>query len=93
MKKKCLVFITLFVGFMVLAGCGGGLSRLEADYGTSYALAKRNQTLNPDAGEKPAPAACRLDGQAAQKTVEKYQKGFGCQTEASSHAVGISIGK
>ena len=84
MAKQRLVLTGVIIGFMFLAGCASGLSRLDVDYGTSHALAKLNQTLDPEAGERLEPL-CRLDGQAAREAVERYRKGFGSQTAAPAN--------
>jgi hypothetical protein len=55
-------------------GCAGP-SRLEMDYGTSYQLAKFNQTSNPEA-EKNLEPVTGFDGRAAKATIDRYQKGF-----------------
>jgi hypothetical protein len=49
--------------------------RVEMDYGTSYKLAIHNQTLNPDA-EKNIEPVYGIEGQIAEKNVEKYRKSF-----------------
>jgi hypothetical protein len=89
MRRQCIVLTGLVIGFMLLAGCADSLSRLEVDYGTSHALARVNQTLDPEAGKRAGPA-CRLDGQAAQEAVERYRKGFGSQSAAPANSL---IGK
>lgn len=62
--------------FLAASGCGSRkLSRLEVDYGTSFMLARFNQTLNPRAGERPGPAL-GLDGQVASKIVDGYRREF-----------------
>ena len=42
------------------------------DYGCSYRLCKSSQIIDPNAGNNLAPVI-GLDGQAALKTLEKYQ--------------------
>lgn len=92
MTKKCLVLLWLVIGLTFLAGCSARLSRLEADYGTSHALAKQNQTLNLEAGKRLEPVN-GLNGQAAQSAVEKYRKGFENRTSASAKPLNISTDK
>lgn len=76
MRNKSICIIGLFLALFIFYGCGGRqLSRLEIDYGTSYNLAKMNQTLNPQA-EKNLNPVYGLDGRAAQLTMDKYQKSF-----------------
>jgi len=91
MTRKYLVLIGLGIGFMFFGGCAGSLSRLEVDYGTSHALAKQNQILNPEAGENAGPVY-GLNGQAARRAVERYWKGSESQTATSAKSL-ISTGK
>lgn len=68
--------IALTIGMItviLLSGCA--TNRLENDFGTSYKLAVMNQTLNPDAEKNLKPVE-GMDGQAAQKVLEKYHTGF-----------------
>jgi len=60
---------------MLLAGCATGPGRLAADYGSSYQLARFNQTLDP-AAEKNLEPVYGFDGVAAQHALEKYHKSF-----------------
>jgi hypothetical protein len=78
MKKRYMVLVGLAAMFLIVAGCGSlgtQLTRLEMDYGTSYNLAKFNQIVNPEA-EKNLKPVTGLDGVAAQKVVQRYQKDF-----------------
>ena len=74
MMKRYFVIIGVIAMFCIAAGCAG-LSRLEMDYGTSFKLAKFNQTLNPEA-EKNLKPVTGLDGVAAQKSIDRYRKEF-----------------
>jgi hypothetical protein len=69
---------------------GCAKSRLEMDHGTSYNLQKFNQTLNADAEKNLAPVT-GMNGQAAQYSVEKYQKGFEKPSETAT-TYQISVG-
>jgi PBP1b-binding outer membrane lipoprotein LpoB len=67
------------IGFMlilalILIGCATP-SRVEMDYGNSFRMAVKNQTLNPGAEKNLAPVT-GFDEQAAQITMEKYRKDF-----------------
>lgn len=75
MKKIFLVLINLIVITMLLGGCTVFESRLEKDYGNSHRLAIVNQTLNPEA-EKNLEPVYGIDGNIANITVERFQKGF-----------------
>lgn len=75
MMKRYFVIIGVIAMFCIAAGCAQPLTRLEMDYGTSYKLAKFNQTLNPEA-EKNLKPVTGLDGGAAQASIEQYRKDF-----------------
>lgn len=75
MVRYWFVLTVLIIGISLMAGCACNTSRLEMDFGTSFGLAKFNQTLNPESGENSEPV-CGLDGQAAMETIEKYRDGF-----------------
>lgn len=72
MKNNVIIFL-LCGATTLIAGCTQ--SRLAMDYGTSYQLQKYNQILNPEA-EKNLKPVYGLNAKAAQKSEEKYQKGF-----------------
>jgi hypothetical protein len=74
MKALALLILVPAVASMMLAGCAE-VSRVEMDYGTSFKLSKFNQTLNPDA-EKNLDPVVGLNGQAANKVMDKYNKEF-----------------
>ena len=61
--------------FCIATGCAQPLTRLDMDYGTSFKLAKFNQTLNPEA-EKNLKPVTGLDGGAAKASVDMYRKDF-----------------
>ena len=84
--KKISIFIVLLFLFTMMAGCAA--SRLEMDYGTSYNLAKYNQTLNPDA-EKNLDPVYGLDGWAAAAAMEKYRKS--CEKPADAQATSYTL--
>ena len=78
-------------GIMLLAGCADSrVTRHEADFGTSQKLAIYNQVPNPAAEETLDPVE-GLDGQAAVKTLDKYQKSFGATKQPTNYT--INIGK
>jgi hypothetical protein len=87
MKRFFLVLSGLFFLATILGGCAS--SRLQMDYGTSYQLQKFNQIANQEAGKKIEPAE-GMDGQAAQATKDKYQKGF--EKESLPPVYSLSIG-
>jgi len=75
MMKRYFVIIGVIAMFCIAAGCAQPLTRLDMDYGTSFKLAKFNQTLNPDAEKNLTPVS-GLDGGAAQASIEQYRKDF-----------------
>ena len=107
MIKNSFLLIGLLALFSIVAGCASldkelcrapntfcpGTGRLEMDYGTSYKLAKFNQTLNPDA-EKNLQPVTGFDGPAAKNTLDKYQKDFEKPAPPPTYVLGVgTIGK
>ena len=106
MIKNSFLLIGLLALFSIVAGCANlnkfctgsntfcpGPGRLEMDYGTSYKLAKFNQTLNPDA-EKNLQPVTGFDGPAAKNTLDKYQKDFEKPAPPPTYVLGVgTIGK
>lgn len=88
MTKRYSLFIGFIVLFSISLGCSGP-SRLETDFGTSLNLMKVNQIANPEA-EKNIEAVSGLDGEAAQRTMEKYRKDF--EKPASQMPFTLNIG-
>ncbi len=88
MNTKTSVAIGLLAGFLVLTGCAGP-TRLEMDYGTSYKLAKFNQTHDPEA-EKNLEPVTGFGGGAARAVMERYQKSF--EEKATAPVYSINIG-
>ena len=66
MAKRGFLLIGLAGIFLLVVSCTA--SRVEMDYGTSYKLAKFNQTLNPQAEENLEPVT-GFDGGAAQAAI------------------------
>ncbi len=88
MAQRCFLLIVLVGIFLICVSCAGP-TRLEMDYGTSYKLAKFNQTLNPEA-EKNLEPVTGFDGGAAQATIGRYRKGF--EEKATAPTYVFSIG-
>jgi type IV pilus biogenesis protein CpaD/CtpE len=65
-------------------------SRLEKNWGRSYESAKYNQMLNPEAGKTPAPVT-GIDGEAAEKNVQKYRKSFDKEPAQGSQGMNVGI--
>jgi len=75
MLKKSIAFMGLAGIIICMSGCSGTPSRLEAHYGESFRQAKSNQILDPDACKNLEPQE-GLDGQAAEKVIDRYRKTF-----------------
>ena len=73
MRLNFILAILAIAAASSLAGCA--TTRVEADYGTSYNLARFNQTLDPEAG-KDLELVVGMTGQVWEKVAEKYQAGF-----------------
>ena len=92
MLIRCLTLIGLIVALVIFPRCGGKSSviqretMLDRNWGRSYESAKYNQILNPDAGKNLEPVV-GLDGQAADRNIEKYRKGE--EKKKSSKEFGI----
>ena len=87
MTKRCFLLMGLAGIFLISVSCVCP-SRVAMDYGTSYKLAKFNQTLNPEA-EKNLEPVTGFDGGAAQATVGKYRKGFEEKVSAPTYVFSI----
>jgi|LGVC01.1.fsa_nt_gb uncharacterized protein YceK len=88
MLKKSIALIGL-VGIIIgMSGCAGTPSRSEAHYGKSFRQAKSNQILDPVAGKNLEPQE-GLDGQAAEKVMDKYRKTFEEKEKVRPITIGI----
>ena len=67
-----------------LTGCTA--SRVETDYGTSYKLARFNQTLDLEAEKNIEPVE-GMEGRTSQKIVERYEQGFEKPAQAAPSVV------
>ena len=90
MVTRCLLIIGLIAGLGLFSGCGGSSpyieqeSLLDKNWGRSYESAKYNQMLNPDAGKNLEPVA-GMDGEAAEKNMEKYRKSEPAKKESQGY--------
>lgn len=92
MMGKCVLYGSIVVLSIGLAACAE-MSRLDTDHGTSAKLVKYNQILNPEAGKNLDPVT-GLSGQAADKVMHKYIKGFEKPSPAPAYNLTIgTIGK
>ena len=91
MIKKTYLCIGLIAVFLIFTGCAG--PRGEMDYGTSYKLAKFNQTLDSGA-EKNLEPVTGFDSGAAKAVIDRYRKDFEKPTPPPTYVLGVgSIGK
>ncbi len=74
MRTISLVALSMLASVM-LVGCGLETSRVDADFGTSYQLAKANQILNPDADKNLEPVM-GISGEVGKRVTDKYTQGF-----------------
>jgi hypothetical protein len=86
MKRLLFLFACATAVMILLSACAA--SRLDADFGTSYKLAKINQVLNPDA-EKNLEPVYGLDGIAVQYIMDKYYAGFKEKTTAPNYIFSV----
>ena len=61
----------------LVAGCASPTPNYDARFGDAVRDAKRAQTVDPDAGRKPVPAAATgTDGRASQEAMDRYHDAF-----------------
>ena len=87
--KSLFVLLGLFASIMLL-GCGLETSRIDADFGTSYQLAKANQILNPDADKNLEPVM-GFSGEVGKRVTDKYTQGF--EKEVATPTYIFNLGK
>jgi hypothetical protein len=85
MKRLLFLFIAVAVMLTFLSGC---YSRINADFGTSFKLAKYNQIYNLDA-EKNLEPVYGLDGIAVHNAMDKYHAGFKEKEPATNYTFSI----
>ena len=68
------IFLTV-IAIALLAGCSPRLPVVDQYHGTAYRLALESELVNPDAGKELRPLS-GLDGAAAVRVIERYEKGF-----------------
>ena len=86
MAKRGFLLIGIAGIFLLAVSCAA--TRVEMDYGTSYKLAKFNQTLNPQA-EKNLEPVTGFDGSAAEATIGRYHKGFQEKSERPVYTINV----
>ncbi len=91
-KKHLIVVLILIVGLLFFASCSKEFqkeTKLDRNWGKSFESAKQNQILNPEAGKDSKPVE-GMDGQAAEKIIEKHKKSF--ERETPKEVYNINIG-
>jgi len=89
-RLRCISLVLSMIIGMLLAGCAGGPTRLEADYGTSFEIARVKQIFDREAEKNLAPVY-GFDGRAAEATIERYRSTF--EKPPPPPAFAISIGQ
>lgn len=94
MLTRCLTFIGLVAALSICFGCGKNMTiqketTLDRNWGRSLESAKYNQILNPDASKNLEPVV-GLDGQSAEKNMDKYKKSF--EKEPAQKAYNLNLG-
>ncbi len=91
-KKRLIVVLGLIVGLSFFAGCSKEFqkeTKLDRNWGRSFESAKQNQILNPEAGKDSEPVV-GMDGQAAEKSIEKHKQSF--ERETPKEVYNINLG-
>ena len=81
-KRHLIVVLVLMVGLLFFTSCSKEFkkeTKLDRNWGRSFEAAKQNQILNPEAGKEPEPVV-GMDGQAAEKIIEKHRQSFERET-------------
>ena len=80
-KMMIIILVIIMVLLFIMGGCAGNLPQSERSYflqdnwGMSHETVKYNQTLDPEAGLKPAIVKGH-DGRSTNMSVDKYRKTF-----------------
>ena len=80
---RYIIIIGLTVSLAVaVSGCT--TTMLQENWGSSYILARNSQIANPDASKSLEPVV-GLDGMAAQRAMDKYQRSFKDQAQGTGN--------
>jgi hypothetical protein len=89
-EEQMRIFYLFIIGCaVVMMSTGCAPTRTEMDFGTSYKLSKFNQIMNPQA-EKDLTPVQGVDGQAADKAIEKYRKDFEKPAPTPNMSISVS---
>lgn len=77
-KRHLIVVLVLIVGLLFFTSCSKEFqkeTKLDRNWGKSFESARQNQILNPEAGKDSKPVV-GMDGQAAEKIIERHKQSF-----------------
>lgn len=81
MRNNKLLIGALVVVALGLAGCAGK-QKMRADFGNSTQINREAQVINADAASQ-APAATAVDGQKAEKGLQRYRADKGTDSRST----------
>lgn len=82
MRRILFLFSCAAAAIILMSGCAA--SRLDADFGTSYKLAKINQIMNPNEEKNLAPVE-GIEGTVAEIVMDNYKAGFKEKAPAANY--------
>jgi hypothetical protein len=92
---RTLILICVIAALVIFPACATNnevapemQSKLDRNWGRAYESAKYNQMLNPEAG-KTADPVTGIDGEAAEKNVQKYRKSFEKEPPQQSYSIDL----
>lgn len=94
MFAKTVAMICLVAAMVLFPACSKQYvgaekeTMLDRNWGRSFESAKYNQILNPEAGKTTEPVS-GIDGEAAEKNVQKYRKSFEKEPPQQSYTVNL----
>jgi hypothetical protein len=95
MLKRCLIVIFILIfGLSFFTSCSKEFqkkeTKLDKNWGKSFESAKQNQILNPEAGKDSKPVV-GMDGQAAEKSIEKQRQSFEREPSKEVYNIDLSV--
>ena len=91
MSKVIFVILSISFTLLMFTGCQG-TPTLNKNWGAAVESSKYNQILNPEAGKNTAPVEY-MNGQVAEKNIEKYKKSFEKEIKQERYPLGLLVGK
>jgi hypothetical protein len=86
MRRILFLFSCVAAAIILMSGCAA--SRLDADFGTSYKLAKINQIMNPNEEKNLAPVY-GIEGTVAEIVMDNYKAGFKEKAPAANYIFSV----